>query len=81
MKTISNKEKFLKQYKKCEDINNRLDIALQKLGSITSNIYGETLVADICVGGEIEFRSLDDAFSCLTIEDIIEKLDQDETEG
>lgn len=62
-----------KQYKKCLDASNRLDTELQELGRIASEYYGQDLRADICNGNEIEFRTIDDAFVCLKIEDIIKQ--------
>ena len=68
--------KLIKIYGECLDLENQLRIKLQELGKIASEIYGEVLTADICVGSEIEFRKLDkdgyvDADSTVLIEEII----------
>lgn len=46
-----------KAYKKVLEYNNKLMCALEKLSAISSDLYGEELVANICNGGEIEFRT------------------------
>ena len=58
--------------------SNRLSAALEELSNIATEIYGEDLQADLCGGGEIEFRrrGLDgyvDDYDYVKIEDI-EKL-------
>jgi hypothetical protein len=62
-------------YKKALDYSNKLMCALEDLSVIASNLYGKPLVADMCNGGEIEFRTEDDPdgleSTSLRIEDII----------
>ena len=58
--------------------SNRLSAALEELSNIATEIYGEDLQADLCGGGEIEFRRRGrdgyvDDYDCVRIEDI-EKL-------
>ena len=58
--------------------SNRLSAALEELSNIATEIYGEDLQADLCGGGEIEFRRRGrngyvDDYDCVKIEDI-EKL-------
>ena len=53
----------------------RLSAALGELSDIATEIYGEDLQADLCGGGEIEFRRRNDdgyfdAFDCVRLEDI-----------
>lgn len=57
---------------------NRLSTALGELSNIATKIYGEDLQADLCGGGEIEFRRRNDngyfdAFDCVRLEDIEKK--------
>ena len=57
------------------DAANRLSAALGELSNIATEIYGEDLQADLCGGGEIEFRRRNDdgyfdAFDCVRFEDI-----------
>lgn len=58
---------------------NKLSQALHNLSFAAIDIYGEDLQADLCNGGEIEFRKRGkdgyfDAFSCIRLEDIEAKL-------
>lgn len=74
----SKKIQLVELYGKCLALENKLGIELQKLSRIATEIYGEELRADICVGSEIEFRKLDedgyvDAGSTIIIEEIIAK--------
>jgi hypothetical protein len=57
------------------DAANRLSAALGELSDIATEIYGEDLQADLCGGGEIEFRRRNDdgyfdSFDCVRFEDI-----------
>ena len=57
------------------DAANRLSAALGELSDIATEIYGEDIQADLCGGGEIEFRRKDkdgyfDALDCGRFEDI-----------
>lgn len=61
------------------DAAERLSAALGELSDIATEIYGEDLQADLCGGGEIEFRRRDkdgyfDALDCVRLEDILKKL-------
>ena len=66
-----------KAYEKVLDCENKLMCALEKLSVIASDLYGEELVANICNGSEIEFRTESDPdgldSTSLRIEDIIER--------
>lgn len=67
-----------KAYNEALSLNDKLSLKLQELSTIASEIYGQQLNADICSGSEIEFRIsvydvLSDDESCIRIEDIIEK--------
>jgi len=58
-----------------------LSSALNQLSSAASEIMGRELHADICNGGEIEIREIDahgfiDDFSCIRMEELINKLSQ-----
>ena len=73
------KIKLTECYDKCLDLENKLELKMQQLSCIATEIYGEELRADICNGGEIEFRTLDkdgyvDADSVILIEDIMDRL-------
>ena len=57
------------------DAADRLSAALGELSDIATEIYGEDLQADLCGGGEIEFRRRNDdgyfdAFDGVRFEDI-----------
>jgi hypothetical protein len=61
------------------ELENRLSLELSNLSSIASEIYGEDLQADLCNGGEIEFRRRGDdgyfdALDCVRLEEIEERL-------
>lgn len=61
------------------DLENKLSLELNNLSSIATEIYGEDLQADLCNGGEIEFRRRGgdgyfDALDCVRIEDIEKRL-------
>lgn len=55
-----------------------LELRLGELSAIASEIYGEELRADLCNGGEIEFRTKDNPDGlndvALRIEDVLAKL-------
>lgn len=73
------KKKILDLEKKVLDASGRLESALGELGAAASEILGYEVVADICNGEEIEIREVcdngvADAFSCIKIEDIIDKI-------
>ena len=61
-------------YDQVLDASNRLSAAQQKLGRIASDLIGFEVVADICGGEEIEFRSINDDgsddYDCIRIEQI-----------
>ena len=61
------------------DLGTRLSQALNELSFIASDIYGEELQADLCGGGEIEFRRIGDdgyfdALDCVRMEAIESRL-------
>ena len=76
---MSSRSELISVYNRCLEYSNRLDSALQELSSISSEIYGRDLHADICNGDEIEFRELDengyiDSDSIILFEEILKKL-------
>lgn len=78
----SSKMQLIRIYNKCLDIENKLEIELQKLSKIATEIYGKVLIADICEGNEIEFRMLDNNgyvndYSTILIEEIIDNNGQE----
>lgn len=63
----------------CQDYSNSLTGALGTLASMASEVLGYEVVADICNGNEIEFRTIiNDSVAnndvAIRIEDIIDKL-------
>lgn len=77
MKSKENKLKSMEQ--KCYKIESELDAALSKLSIMASEILGYEVCADLCHGGEIEFRRVDDfdvvdSFDCIRMENVIDKL-------
>lgn len=61
-----------------QSLHNRLSCELQELSRAASDRLGYDVVADICNGGEVEFRRImkdgvPDAYSCIRIEDILSK--------
>ena len=64
-----------RQYQKALDASIRLSNSLQFLSVAASRLYGEELEAEICAGGEIEFRTVNDPDGLnsisLRIEDIL----------
>ena len=62
----------------CLRLNIRLSNKLQELSLAVSERLGYDVVADMCKGGEIEFRRIledgvPDANSCILIEDVLTK--------
>ena len=75
----TSKKKILDLEKKVLGTFIQLQSALGQLGAAASEILGYEVVADICNGNEIEFREVgdngvEDAFSCIRIEEIIDKI-------
>ena len=64
-----------RQYQKALDASRMLSNSLQYLSIAASRLYGEELDAQICAGGEIEFRTANDTDGlngiALRIEDIL----------
>ena len=64
-----------RQYQKALQANIMLSNSLQLLSIAASRLYGEELDAEICAGGEIEFRTVNDPDGlnsiALSIEDIL----------
>ena len=57
-------------------LNNDLSCKLQELGRIASERLGYDVIADLCNGGEIEFRvimgdGVADSDSCIRLEEIL----------
>ena len=74
----SKKIQLVELFGDCLTLDNKLECKMGELGRLATEIYAEELVADMCVGSEIEFRRLDDngyvdADSTIFIEDIIAK--------
>lgn len=68
------KQQLLKQYDKCEKASNKLQKEMERLSALASNFAGEELIADMCTGAdEIEFRKMDDAWSTIRIEELLEQ--------
>lgn len=62
----------------CLRLSKRLSNKLQELSLAASERLGYDVVADLCKGGEIEFRRISedgvpDASSCILIEDVLTK--------
>lgn len=73
MQKIS-KQQLLKQYDKCTNVSNKLQKEMNRLSMLASKFAGEELIADICTGAdEIEFRKMDDAWSTIRIEELLEQ--------
>jgi hypothetical protein len=76
------KRKILRAEQLCYAYSNSLTGALEVLASMASEVLGYEVVADICNGEEIEFRTvMDDSVAnvansdvAIRMEDIIEKL-------
>lgn len=66
---------FKRQYQKVLEASTVLSNSLQFLSIAASQLYGEELDAQICAGGEIEFRTANDPDGlngiALRIEDIL----------
>lgn len=62
-------------------LSGELTMELGNLSNLASEIYGETIVADLCSGSEIEFRRVYgsegfvDDYDCIRMEDILDKLE------
>lgn len=72
---MTNLEKLKKLETNVLAASAQLSAALGKLSSVASEIYGEEISADLCAGGEIEYRTVDsngyiDSFATLRLEDI-----------
>ena len=75
----SKKMQLVELYRDCIALDNKLEINMQELSKIATEIYGKELRASICDGSEIEFRKFDengfvDASSTILIEEIIAKI-------
>ena len=64
-----------RQYQKVLQASRMLSNSLQFLSIAASQLYGEELIAEICTGGEIEFRTANNPDGlngiALRIEDIL----------
>ena len=72
-----------KQLRKIKDriyrLSSDLTGELERLSSVATDILGYEVIADLCSGGEIEFRSTNkegyvDVFSNIRFEDVIKRL-------
>ena len=73
------KKKLLRAEQLCYKFSNDLTCALEVLASMASEVLGYEVVADICNGDEIEFRTMiDDSVAdddiAIRMEDIISKI-------
>ena len=73
------KKKILRAEQLCYDYSNDLTNALGTLARMASEVLGYEVVADICNGDEIEFRTMiDDGVAdddiAIRMEDIISKI-------
>lgn len=73
------KKKLIKLQDKCFSCENALNKALSNLAVAASEVLGYDVVADLCHGSEIEFRSVTDgdipnSNSCIRMEDILAEL-------
>lgn len=76
-----NKKKLIKLQDKCFSCENALQSALSELAIAASEVLGYEVVADLCNGSEIEFRTItDDGVpdndSCIRIEDVLAELNK-----
>lgn len=51
---------FRRQINRVLSLNNELIGALGRLGTMASEVLGSEYVADLCEGGEIEFRPIEE---------------------
>lgn len=71
-----------RQYDKVVKLEVSLSAELQNLSKLASAVYGEDLIASLCNGGEIEFRTCDSLGipdtekNPITIEELIEPIDK-----
>lgn len=74
------KRQIQRLYDRCLDLDASLAAALGTLGKAASEIIGEELRADLCEGGEIEFRHMVgdyvDDYDCVRLEDILSKMER-----
>ena len=73
---MATKKQLLSAYKKVEEAENRLSLAIGHLSRIASDYIGYEVSAELCAGSEIEFRrvandGLSDDTSTIRLEEII----------
>ena len=73
------KNKLIKLQNKCFSCECALNKALSNLATAASEVLGYEVVADLCGGSEIEFRTITDngvadSNSCIRIEDVLAEL-------
>ena len=78
---MTKKQKLLSLNNKALAAENELNKQLSAMGVLASEILGYEVVADLCAGSEIEFRTVDgngyvDAFSTILIEDVLKEIDK-----
>ena len=74
---MKNKTRLKRQYDKCLKCSIELLSQLELLSITATEIYGEEIVAEICSGNEIEFRTTDangttNTDCCIQLEDLLE---------
>lgn len=74
---MATKAQLIKKHEQVIDAASKLQDRLEELSKLATEFYGEELMADLCAGSEIEFRTTDhpDGLDgiALRLEDIIEK--------
>ena len=73
------KKQLLRQQSRCLEYSYKMFGALEVLSQLASTVLGYEVKADMCNGGEIEFRRLDefnyvDCNSTIRMEDVLKKL-------
>ena len=78
---IRKENRLLKAYDKCLKARNSFLAAQENLTKVASEFLGEDIIAEICGGGEVEFRRVKgkgadryvDDYDTFRIEDLIKK--------
>lgn len=73
------KKQLLRQQSRCLEYSNKMFGALEVLSQLASTVLEYEVRADICNGGEIEFRRVDefnyvDSNCTIRIEDVLKRL-------
>ena len=79
---MNNRERELRTIvNRINRLSGELTMELRNLSDLASEIYGETIVADLCSGSEIEFRrvygseEIVDDYDCIRMEKILDKIE------